>query len=732
MLSAATTSASTSACDDNSESSILCTEEQTFQLAVPRRGHVLSTVVEIYGNPIREAVSALSDSLENQNCCAIREALLLPHRERQRPENIVLDATMAAWAIVSMWVTGIAARALPVAASLAEAGQWFLGSHEPDRLLMLPSDKAITRAETALRSRADASAYFELLPYILDPHGPGSRLSVKRNPDTRAAQTRKRAGGVFYTPADVADYMVGACLDGLSSTSLPVIFDPACGTGVFLRAALRKLRHRHPTRDIFSLASECLFGADIDPWSLDATTFVLLTDSWSELKRQNKIPAQGWRQLRLNLACIDTLLIDPEQRIPHMEDTEKKSAPLAANGELFFSGNKQYPSKRFSFSELFPAPARRPTVIVGNPPYADLGNHKDLAELARVFASFAVKPHPNAELYLPFIEQMIRLADEEVCSGALVLPLSIACNVGPQFAVTRKMISRTPGRWRFTFFDREPHALFGEDVKTRNAILLWSRISLDKTATLSTGPLQKWRGDSRAEMFRSLQFTRLENDIMAGIPKIEGESQATALRILRKRQSRLKQAVHNIGRISLADTPDTDDRWVFIGPTAYNFLNVFLRPKRRVVRDDQTLSEHPLHGIHCASRTHALAVFAIFSSHLAYWWWHAHGDGFHVSKRLIGEFPFGQEALADPVVHLLSERGAELWSAIKDNPIISLNRGRTSFAFTPKGHDDIRRNIDQLLADLVGIEGAFVEELQQFTARTVAATLRKHVIHETE
>jgi len=27
------------------------------------------------------------------------------------------------------------------------------------------------------------------------------------------------------------------------------------------------------------------------------------------------------------------------------------------------------------------------------------------------------------------------------------------------------------GTWRCAFFDREPHALFGEDVETRNAIL---------------------------------------------------------------------------------------------------------------------------------------------------------------------------------------------------------------------------------------------------------------------
>jgi hypothetical protein len=81
---------------------------------------------------------------------------------------------------------------------------------------------------------------------------------------------------------------------------------------------------------------------------------------------------------------------------------------------------------------------------------------------------------------------------------------------------------------------------------------------------------------------------------------------------------------------------------------------------------------------------------------------------------------------------VLAEHGAELWSAIKTTPVISLNRGRSSLAYTPNGHDDIRRKIDQALADFMGLEEAFVDDLQQFTARTVAATLPEHAIMETE
>lgn len=675
-----------------------------LHFAIPRKGHVLSTVVELYGKTIREAVATLTASLKKARCGEVRAALL-----SQQPggNSTRSNSETAAWTIVSIWVVGVAVKAISEQASLAQAEEWFFGPCQGKPLTGLVSDHTLRKAEAALRSEADPAAYFELLPYILDPHGPGSRLSVRRDPATHSARQRKRAEGVFYTPADVAEYMASVSI-GKPERALPTVLDPACGTGVFLRAAFQELRRRHPATDPLSLTSECLFGVDIDPWPLDATAFVLLCDCLSSAGH-GTVPAKDWRRLRMNLACIDALYLDPAST-PRTKDV----------------------SGRIAISQLFPALKRGPSVILGNPPYADLGLRPDMATLARVYQTFAVKQEASAEIYPAFIEQMIRLADEESCSGALVLPLSVACNVGSQFSRTREMLSMTRGEWRFAFFDREPHALFGEDVKTRNAIMLWSRTAAHAIPSVFTGPLRKWRGESRAEMFRGLRFTAIDRRIGAGIPKIEGDCQATALQRLSSRLQRLGQVSRSIERVRLYETSHADDTTVFVGPTAYNFLNVFLRPPRGFVDEVQSLSEHPLHAVRCASRADALAIFAILSSHLAYWWWHTHGDGFHVSKRFIAELPFGIEDLTENVVGALSKSGAALWSLIQSKPIISLNRGRTSLAFTPNGYDDIRRRIDEVLADVAGLESAFIDELQQFTARTVAATLPKYAITNTQ
>lgn len=80
------------------------------QLAVPRRGHVLSRVAELYGEPVREAVSVLSGSLARKpQCASLYDALFTstgpwnPNPTLARP-----PAEMTAWAIASIWISGIA------------------------------------------------------------------------------------------------------------------------------------------------------------------------------------------------------------------------------------------------------------------------------------------------------------------------------------------------------------------------------------------------------------------------------------------------------------------------------------------------------------------------------------------------------------------------------------------------------------------------------------------------
>jgi hypothetical protein len=194
--------------------------------------------------------------------------------------------------------------------TLADAEQWFYGNIPvPVRACSeMFSAEALWQAEQFLKAAAPNDELWQLLPHILEEHGQGSRTSVMRNPVTAKARNAKRRDGVFYTPADVADYMVEEALRAVSRPADARCLDPACGTGVFLLALLQQARRlQGGTFNSFHYATHCLYGMDISGHALDAGAFVLLMECWPDAKRQGLTPWATWHRLRLNLVQVDAL-----------------------------------------------------------------------------------------------------------------------------------------------------------------------------------------------------------------------------------------------------------------------------------------------------------------------------------------------------------------------------------------------------------------------------------------
>ncbi len=579
-----------------------------IRLSVPRRGHVLSTIAETYGGPVRTAVDILTKALERDGAACPQMPLDLPMLGKQAVVVHRPAAEMEAWHLCTRWVVGVALGTLRTTDTLEDAAQWFgrsghrLFANATRRLNPACQKEALER----LRSVADSYAFADLLPYILDPHGPGSRLSVMRDPSTRTVRDRKRTNGVFYTPADVAEHMAALAFTNIHSVNHPVkVLDPACGTGVFLRAALSFLRGTNPNIDVFTIATQSLHGVDIDPWAVDASAYVLLFDVLAQSLSKTRAPVSVWQALRRNLFVIDALSLDPASA------TELG----ASKTQTFATG--------VPITALFPAMVEGPDVILGNPPYASLTGRPDLGILHTRFKTLPTTS-TTSDMHPLFIEQLMRLAAPAAAAGALVLPLSIAFSSGKQYVEARRLIQRTAGTWRFSFFDREPHALFGEDVKTRNAIVAWAREPGETSSKIMTGPLLKWRGDSRARMFRSIQHTEIPNVIAAGIPKLSSAIQAETLDILMNKRNHLASFVSFVSGTTLEQTFAADNTDVFVGGTAYNFLNVFFRPPVALTPSN-ALSTNTVHGLKCAGTRDALVSYALLSSRISFWLWHVRG-----------------------------------------------------------------------------------------------------------
>lgn len=650
---------------------------------VPRRGYVLTSAVENIAKHVRFAVSTVRSAFEEQpqlaeNC--------YPGVDSATPER-------AAWLAISAWLTGLSCGAIDRRSGLAQAQSWFLGldANASEGSFWLHLDSAL---RPALNQIAGRQGIGELLPYILETHGPGSRLSVRRDPSTRAARESKKAGGVFYTPPDVAAFMAKTVFREMSIGELPKVLDPAVGTGVFLRAALVELKAMAADVNAYEIALQTLHGCDIDPVALDGAASVLFADTHDSAPKSASCPFEAWKALRGNMKLCDALLLDRETRSSNADD-------------------------RFPLSELFPFAKDGFDLIIGNPPYADMGARLDLPALAARFRTVAAKPEPTANLYPAFVEQMVRLAGPNA-SGAMVLPLSVACNSGPQFAALREFMQELPGEWRFAFFDRQPHALFGEDVKTRNAIVF--RSGSESPPGIRTGPLRRWRGDDRRAMFQQIDYTPVGGDIRSGIPKIHGPLQAAAWERLQNESVTLAYLAMKVGRITLDRTPDGTDRDVYVAPTAYNFLGLS-RPCALDTDEGETLSLNPLTRLTCRSAMEAEAAFAILSSNFAFWWWNVVGDGFHVNRGALAGIPIGRLALAGAQIRNLSTLGRALWRRARRKPVRSINRQRISYAFSSAGTPKLRRQADEIMVASLKLPTGLISEFEAFTETMTTARL---------
>ncbi|MDA2925670.1 SAM-dependent methyltransferase [Acidobacteria bacterium AH-259-G07] len=710
--------------------------------SVPGPGRSLFSLTEERAKSVRRAVRKLEEVLTNLAFESEFRQLFfsrwLPHEGYTLREQHL--ARRAAWTLVNTWILARKIGVINQNAGFLDSENWFLDrerSHLPSLASKIPVEVERQALELLSQTHLDHN-FFDLLPYILEPHGPGTRLTVLRDPTTRQAREIKKRKGVFYTPADVAEYMVSYLLrrKAPAHTNLRCL-DPCCGTGVFLLAMMRVANALTTEGGFkpFTYSVECLYGLDVDPLVVESCTFVLLHECLSDALSTGITPWAAWHALSLNLCTVDSLNVFIDNSHAHsgsidhigrqrirrqLLDPRRTSLPLLVRSTASKNSSPTLVSwlnggaHRIPLQALFPEVPKGFDLVIGNPPYTSLGNRNDLPFLSREYETLTgVKTNGNENAFLLFIEMMWRLAAGGENSSAMVVPLSISYHQGRAYKACRKAMTKHGSDWRFAFFDREPHALFGEEVKTRNAILF--RVETYQTSSdfqPYTTSLYKWTSRTRKQLFSSIRFTKLSsNSILSGIPKLSGDNEAKAYQVLSGCPDSLRTLwQHAKSCTPLEATRETETPKVFIASTAYNFLNVF----RSLPKISETLSKNKLLSLEFDTEEMARVCFAVLSSRLVYWLWRVRCDGFHVPRTFVEQIPFGRSSFQRKELVQLSRLGARTWEKVRENRTESLNGGRKMIAHPPDNCEVERDGIDKVLLQSANISSSLADHLRTF------------------
>jgi len=269
------------------------------------------------------------------------------------------------------------------------------------------------------------------------------RVKVEEKPEVR------KAGGVYYTPKYIVDYIVkntvGKLIEGKTPRQIEKvkILDPACGSGSFLLGAYQYLIDYHlryyrehpkeaqtlhlfpywkispeelslPLREKARILSNNIFGVDIDPQAAEITMMSLYLKALEGERgllprKQHLLPSLG-----NNIKCGNSLIgYDMLDGQLFDDDAKSRINPF------------DWGSKGVGFGEIIANGGF--DAVIGNPPYV---RQEMLGDFKNYFQQHYEVYHGTADLYAYFIEKGVSLLRKDGLFSYIVANKWMRANYG--------------------------------------------------------------------------------------------------------------------------------------------------------------------------------------------------------------------------------------------------------------------------------------------------------------
>jgi adenine-specific DNA-methyltransferase len=280
------------------------------------------------------------------------------------------------------------------------------------------------------------------------------RVKVEEKPDVR------KAGGVYYTPKYIVDYIVnntvGKIIEGKTPRQIEKIkiLDPACGSGSFLLGAYQYLIDYHlkyyrehtkeaqtlhlfpyyklspeeftlPIHEKAKILRNNIFGVDIDPQAGEITMMSLYLKALEGErgllpKKQHLLPP-----LSNNIKCGNSLIgydIFDDTLLPHFskgglggitDETKSRINPFDWNSKTAGFGEIMHPSQ----SPLAKGGSKGGfDVVIGNPPYGGLLSQDETSYFRK---NYKLQDY-QLDTYMLFIEKSLVLLRDKGLLGMII------------------------------------------------------------------------------------------------------------------------------------------------------------------------------------------------------------------------------------------------------------------------------------------------------------------------
>lgn len=623
-----------------------------------------------------------------------------------------------------------------------------------------------------LRRLLKTEHFITVLPVLVERlNTPVEQLNLPRR--GRSRNLDRGELDTFYTPIDLAVWVAtlttermcqpivtaastrtASPTDLLRELSVLRVGDFSCGSSVLLREAaawiVRAYKAVHRSFSVDELerlpaefqffkdrrfklqcVSMNLYGVDISAKSLEAAKVVLLLWAADELRQCPTALPMVSQLLDLNLRLGSGSHWEIGR--DHVSADQSIHAQCVAGAERRATLRRQILAGEATTDEaaasseiihIFPevfVDAANPGFgcIVGNPPYGELPIEFE-AQASKSLFRGVPKANRSRNQYAKFASSLLYLL-RDGGFGAIICPLGLAYS-NADTKTLRREIQKQNRQWNFAFFDRSPDALFGDMVKTRNAVLFCGS-SPTGLAEIRTTHLLRWTRPLRSYIWDRIHPVPLDPSIDIGefIPKIGSDLELHAWKIIQSKTDYLRSSLHSNGH--------SDDSILYCYSTAYNWLP-FFRSDPASFADEGRHASSSTRQYVFGTTEEADLFYACLVSSLSFWLWTVESDGFHMTDSFVQKLPYTLDSFSPDVVEELASLGQQHDETIRKTPMVKANAGKNILNFNRHGAGEIVERIDSILISALGIPEQFLDMLQTRVRDLIFAgrkTTRVHI-----
>jgi type I restriction-modification system DNA methylase subunit/predicted type IV restriction endonuclease len=318
---------------------------------------------------------------------------------------------------------------------------------------------------------------------------PARQVKVELKPEV------KKAGGVYYTPTYIVDYIVkntvGRLLDGESPKQVTTlrVLDPACGSGSFLIGAYQFLLNWYRDRYVeegpqkhkneivpdavgnwrLSLSEKKkiltrhIYGVDIDSQAVEVTKLSLLLKVLEGETQLRLFHERALPDLGSNIKCGNSLIG------PDFYENQQM---------LLLDEEDRYRVNVFDWKQGFSDAMKSGgfDAVIGNPPYVDIKG-MPAPEAEYIFRRFAFSNN-RINFFAAFIEKSLQVAKKGQFRLSVIVPTALLTQDSYQ-ALRRRIVES----FRIRNVVRVPNESFGSaagEVKVDTAVIVIGQASEDR------------------------------------------------------------------------------------------------------------------------------------------------------------------------------------------------------------------------------------------------------------